>query len=88
MRLTLQIQPRRRALSKAPEDDCSCRYYRSCCSVRAEKAETFSGRIRSDFGTVEEPEHGPGRSLDATIGDGNTRVNIETFSGDITIRRD
>lgn len=52
------------------------------------EAETFSGRIRSDFGTVEEPEHGPGRSLDATIGDGNTRVNIETFSGDITIRRD
>ncbi len=51
-------------------------------------AETFSGRIRSDFGTVREPEHGPGRSLDATIGDGNARVSIETFSGDITIRRD
>ena len=51
-------------------------------------AETFSGRIRSDFGTVEEPEHGPGRSLGTTIGDGGTRITIETFSGDINIRRD
>ena len=51
-------------------------------------AETFSGRIRSDFGTVKEPEHGPGRSLETTIGDGNARMTIETFSGDITIRRE
>lgn len=56
-------------------------------SARIE-AETFSGRIRSDFGTVKEPEHGPGRSLNATIGSGSARVNIETFSGDIEIRRD
>jgi DUF4097 and DUF4098 domain-containing protein YvlB len=51
-------------------------------------AETFSGRIRSDFGTVKEPEHGPGRSLETTVGDGNARMTIETFSGDITIRRE
>lgn len=51
-------------------------------------AETFSGRIRSDFGAVKEPEHGPGRSLETTIGDGNARMTIETFSGDITIRRE
>jgi len=51
-------------------------------------AETFSGRIRSDFGTVDEPEHGPGRSLDATVGSGGARVTIETFSGDINIRRE
>jgi DUF4097 and DUF4098 domain-containing protein YvlB len=49
-------------------------------------AETFSGRIRSDFGSVEEPEHGPGRSLDTTIGNGDARFTIETFSGDIDIR--
>ena len=54
-------------------------------SARIE-AETFSGRIRSDFGTVKEPEHGPGRSLDATIGGGSARINVETFSGDIEIR--
>ncbi|MGB0132478.1 DUF4097 family beta strand repeat-containing protein [Dokdonella sp.] len=51
-------------------------------------AETFSGRIRSDFGSVKEPEHGPGRSLETTIGDGSARMTIETFSGDITIRRE
>ena len=55
-------------------------------SARIE-AETFSGRIRSDFGEVKEPEHGPGRSLDATIGDGSARFSIETFSGDVSIRR-
>ncbi len=54
-------------------------------SARIE-AETFSGRIRSDFGTVKEPEHGPGRSLEATIGGGSARINVETFSGDIDIR--
>lgn len=56
-------------------------------SARIE-AETFSGRIRSDFGKVEEPEHGPGRSLDTTVGDGNARIKIDTFSGDISLRRD
>ena len=51
------------------------------------EAETFSGRIRSDFGTVKEPEHGPGRSLDAKVGSGDARLRIETFSGDIEIRK-
>ncbi len=51
-------------------------------------AETFSGRIRSDFGEVKEPEHGPGRSIDATIGGGRATLSIDTFSGDISIRRD
>ncbi len=51
------------------------------------EAETFSGRIRSDFGTVSEPEHGPGRSLDARIGSGDARLRIETFSGDVEIRK-
>lgn len=51
-------------------------------------AETFSGRIRSDFGTVKEPEYGPGRSLDTNVGDGSARLRIETFSGDIDIRRE
>lgn len=56
-------------------------------SARIE-AETFSGRIRSDFGTVKEPEHGPGRSLDTTVGSGTATISIETFSGDINIRRE
>jgi DUF4097 and DUF4098 domain-containing protein YvlB len=50
-------------------------------------ASTFSGRIRSDFGKVTEPEHGPGSSLDATVGGGAGQVKIETFSGDVDIRQ-
>jgi DUF4097 and DUF4098 domain-containing protein YvlB len=49
-------------------------------------AETFSGRLRSDFGTVKEPDRGPGRSLHATVGNGDARIKIETFSGNITLR--
>ena len=51
------------------------------------EAETFSGRIRSDFGTVDEAEHGPGRSLNARLGNGDARLRIETFSGDVEIRK-
>jgi DUF4097 and DUF4098 domain-containing protein YvlB len=48
---------------------------------------TFSGSIRSDFGKVKEEEHGPGSSLDATMGNGDSRVNLQTFSGDVEVRR-
>lgn len=50
-------------------------------------AETFSGGIRSDFGSVDEAEHGPGKRLRATVGDGAARIELETFSGDLEIRR-
>lgn len=50
--------------------------------------ETFSGSIRSDFGTVAEPKRGPGSSLDTTEGSGDGSVRIETFSGDVSIRRE
>lgn len=51
-------------------------------------ASSFSGRIRSDFGSVKEPEHGPGSSLDASAGSGAGQVKLESFSGDIDIRKD
>ncbi|NCT68201.1 MAG: DUF4097 domain-containing protein [Rhodanobacteraceae bacterium] len=51
------------------------------------RASTFSGRIRSDFGEVKRPEHGPGSSLDASLGNGDGQVRIETFSGDVEIRK-
>ena len=51
------------------------------------RASSFSGRIRSDFGEVKRPEHGPGSSLDASTGSGDGQVKIETFSGDIEIRK-
>lgn len=55
-------------------------------SARIE-AESFSGRIRSDFGKVEKPEYGPGSSLDARVGDGNAQVSVKSFSGNVNILR-
>ena len=55
-------------------------------SARIE-AETFSGSIRSDVGTVESEEYGPGATLKASVGDAEGEINLESFSGDVTIRR-
>jgi DUF4097 and DUF4098 domain-containing protein YvlB len=55
-------------------------------SARIE-AESFSGSIRSDVGTVEHEDYGPGSSLNATVGDGEGEINLESFSGDVTIRQ-
>jgi DUF4097 and DUF4098 domain-containing protein YvlB len=46
--------------------------------------ETFSGDIRSVVGSVKK-EEGPGKTLDARLGDGQAQVNLETFSGDVTV---
>lgn len=51
------------------------------------RASSFSGDLRSDFGTLQKPEHGPGSSLDATLGDARGVINVETFSGDLRIRK-
>jgi hypothetical protein len=50
-------------------------------------ATSFSGDLRSDFGTPQESEHGPGSKLDTRIGNGNAQINVETFSGDLRIRK-
>lgn len=50
-------------------------------------ASSFSGNLRSDFGTPTQPEHGPGSSLDVRLGDGRGKINIETFSGDLRVRK-
>jgi DUF4097 and DUF4098 domain-containing protein YvlB len=50
-------------------------------------ASTFSGDLRSDFGTPKQPEHGPGSTLDTVAGGGNGKISIETFSGDLRIRK-
>ena len=47
--------------------------------------ETFSGDIDSPVGRVEREEHGPGATLDATLGDGRGRMDLESFSGDVRI---
>lgn len=51
------------------------------------RASSFSGKIRSEFGTVKREEFGPGSSLDATLGDGAGDVRVESFSGDVDLRR-
>lgn len=50
-------------------------------------AETFSGSIRSDFGTSNDSGNGPGKSLALTVGGGAGELHVETFSGDIEIRK-
>lgn len=50
-------------------------------------AETFSGNINSDFGTVSKAEFGPGSSLDARMGEGDARIETESFSGSIDLRK-
>lgn len=47
--------------------------------------ETFSGDIRSPSGTVHKEDHGPGKSLDTTYGDGRGQIHVESFSGDVNI---
>lgn len=49
------------------------------------RAESFSGRLRSDFGQVQEEEHGPGSHLDTTVGSGDARISVESFSGNVNI---
>jgi DUF4097 and DUF4098 domain-containing protein YvlB len=51
-------------------------------------AESFSGTLRSDFGSVQKPEHGPGSSLHVKVGNGDAEISLDSFSGDVTIRRE
>jgi len=54
-------------------------------SARLE-ASTFSGDLRSDFGTPSKGEDGPGKELKTIIGSGNGTIHVESFSGDVRIR--
>jgi DUF4097 and DUF4098 domain-containing protein YvlB len=51
------------------------------------QAKTFSGNISSDYGKVQNKEHGSGSSLDARVGDGDTQINAQSFSGDIELHK-
>lgn len=46
--------------------------------------ESFSGDIRSQVGTVEKEEMGPGSSLKTRVGAGAGQIRIESFSGDVS----
>ena len=56
-------------------------------SARIE-AESFSGRIRSDFGTPKTQEFGPGTSLETTAGAGEAKISLNSFSGDVTLKKE
>ena len=53
------------------------------------QVETFSGGIDNDFGqkSRKTSKYTPGRELEFSNGDGSARVRIDTFSGDVIIRK-
>lgn len=50
-------------------------------------ASSFSGSLRSAFGTPEKNDHGPGSELNVQQGHDNSTISIESFSGDVRIRK-
>jgi len=50
-------------------------------------AQTFSGDIRSDFGEAVSVSRGPGSALEYQEGRNGASIRLESFSGDIDIRR-
>jgi DUF4097 and DUF4098 domain-containing protein YvlB len=50
-------------------------------------AQTYSGDIRSDFGETARGSSGPGSILEYREGNNGTSIRLESFSGDIHIRR-
>jgi DUF4097 and DUF4098 domain-containing protein YvlB len=51
------------------------------------EASTFRGDVQSDFGAVEHKDHGPGSNLKTQVGSGDAQIHAESFSGDITLRK-
>lgn len=50
-------------------------------------AETFSGDLDNDFGLAVEKEDGPGSTMHGKLGAGGASVEIESFSGDVNLRK-
>lgn len=50
-------------------------------------ATSFSGDMRSDFGTPKKNDNGPGSELNTTAGGGGGKITVETFSGDLRIKK-
>lgn len=49
--------------------------------------QSYSGDISTDFGTSSRVSRGPGVMLDHREGDNGAQIRLETFSGDISIRK-
>jgi DUF4097 and DUF4098 domain-containing protein YvlB len=50
------------------------------------KAESFSGRITTDFGSVNHAKHGPGSHLKHVASDSGAEIRVESFSGNIELK--
>jgi DUF4097 and DUF4098 domain-containing protein YvlB len=50
-------------------------------------AQSLSGEIHSDFGKSSRVSRGPGMMLEHQEGRGGAKIRVETFSGDISIRK-
>jgi len=50
-------------------------------------ASTFSGDIHSDFGKVQTKDRGPGSNLDAKVGNGDAQIDMQSFSGNLELRK-
>ena len=50
-------------------------------------AETFSGDLDNDFGLAVEKEDGPGSTMHGKLGAGSANIEIESFSGDVNLRK-
>ena len=50
-------------------------------------AETFSGDLENDFGLAVEEEDGPGSTMHGKLGAGDANIDIESFSGDVNLRK-
>ncbi len=50
-------------------------------------AETFSGSLASDFSLKIIDEKGPGSEMRGKLGNGDARIDLESFSGDIRVRQ-
>lgn len=51
------------------------------------RAESFSGNIDSEFGKVDHEEYGPGQSLDFRPADAHGDIRVESFSGNVVIKK-
>lgn len=50
------------------------------------RAESFSGNITTDFGSVDHAKHGPGSHLKHVAGDSGAEIRVESFSGNIKLK--
>jgi DUF4097 and DUF4098 domain-containing protein YvlB len=50
-------------------------------------AETFSGSIKSDYGQATKGEHASGSHLDVDDAGSGTRIDAQSFSGNVELRK-